>query len=551
MTKAEADEIEALLTKAESAGFCGMETCEVCKDHFGPLHGELLKRRLSAADRRAIPKGNFAIPEKAPGPGSYPVTDRKHGVAAVRLLHNAPPDEQKRIKAKVHAKFPDIDIKKELELLQKSPGVPDESVQTPKYKGDFGTGQSGLAGPVTAGHVRSNSSPSFDVGGESPYIIPDEAKVTNNPPFEKRPRREAEPVQSAAHQEGVGKSWEFEVVDGVVKQNWMSLDNAVSMAPQSPQEPSVDAANTLVLDRIVCAYMALKEAMAAQKADPDGMSDPLDAQVWAHLEDVCATLKNALIDQALDIAGIDAAMLKAESLLTKLGGADTTAGNGARTSEEENIMTTVTKEDLASFINESSGAAAVVAVKAALKAERKAEKAKMKAKMKGKKPPFMQAEKNANNGGDITQQQEEAGVNGRHPANDINSIPNGGHVDGQYVNKEKNGKKDKALKEVEGLLKSQGEKLGEMQELVTKIARRPRSGGPVLDGASRGAFPASEGRQNEAVAKGAGDPEIERLEKEIELVKVRPGADNAARLSDLQQQITYQRLYNAEAHGLL
>jgi hypothetical protein len=53
------------------------------------------------------------------------------------------------------------------------------------------------------------------------------------------------------------------------------------------------------------------------------------------------------------------------------------------------------------------------------------------------------------------------------------------------------------------------------------------------------------------VAKGAGDPEIERLEKEIELVKVRPGADNAARLSDLQQQITYQRLYNAEAHGLL
>ena len=83
MTKAEADEIEALLTKAESAGFCGMETCEVCKEHFGPLHGELLKRRLSAADRRAIPKGNFAIPEKAPGPGSYPVTDRKHGVRCV------------------------------------------------------------------------------------------------------------------------------------------------------------------------------------------------------------------------------------------------------------------------------------------------------------------------------------------------------------------------------------------------------------------------------------------------------------------------------------
>ena len=538
MTKAEADEIEALLTKAESAGFCGMETCEVCKERFGQLHGELMKRRLSAADRRAVPKGNFAIPEKAPGSGSYPVTDKGHAQAALRLMHNASPAEQKRIKAKVHAKFPDIDIAKELELLQKSPGVPDESVQTPKEKGHLNTGQSGLAGPVTAGHVRPETSPSFQVGGETPYIIPDEAKVTNNPPFEKRPRQEALVSD-------VGKSWEIEVVD---KQNWVSLDNTLSGGSQMPQEPSVASANSTVLDRIVCAYMALKEAMAAQKADPDGMNDPLDAQVWAHLEDVCATLKNALIDQALDIAGVEPAMLKAENLLTKLGGADTTAGNGARTSEEENIMTTVTKEELTTFVGETAGAAAVAAVKEALKAERKAEKAKMKGKMKGKgKPPFM-AEKNANNGGDITQQQEESGVHGKHEANDVNSVPNGGHVDGQYVNKEKKGNKDKALK---ALVAEQGEKLVAVGELLEKMARRPRSGGPVLDGASRGAFPASEGRQSESVAKGAGDPELERVEKEIEQVEGKSGFDNAQRLSDLQQTRTFLRLRNARLNELV
>jgi hypothetical protein len=543
MTKAEADEIEALLTKAEAAGFCGVIDCDVCKEHFGPLHGELMKRRLSAADRRAIPKDKFAIPEKAPGPGSYPVGDKTHAQAALRLMHNASPAEQKRIKAKVKREYPDIDVAKELELLQKSPGVPDESVQTPKEKGHLATGQSGLAGPVTAGHVRPETSPSYEAGGKTPYIIPDEAKVTNNPPFERRPRQEAMPQGS----EDMGKeSWEIEVVD---KQNWVSLDNNPAMASEMPQEPSVQSANATVLDRIVCAYVALKEAMAAQKADPDGMTDPLDAQVWAHLEDVCATLKNALIDQALDSVGIDAALLKAENLLTKLGGADTTAGNGARTSEEENIMTTVTKEDLTALVSETAGAAAVAAVKEALKAERKAEKAKMKGKMKGKKPPFMQAEKNANNGGDITSQQEHAGVKGNHEAEDVGAV--GGPVDGQYVNKEKSGKKDKAVKQVEALVEPLAKQIDDVQQLVAKMARRPRSGGPVLDGANRGAFPASEGRQTEAVAKGAGDPELERLEKEIAETEKRTGPDAAARLADLHQQKTYLRFYNAHQAGLL
>src|ERR1700677_1503644 len=456
MTKAEADEIEALLTKAESAGFCYVDDCEVCKDHFGPLHDELLKRKLRMKDRRALPKGDFAVPAKAPASGGYPINDESHARNALSRASGKPVEAQ--VRAAVHRKYPNIGAEKE--RLEKSPGVPDESVQAPKEKGHLATGQSGLAGPVTAGHVRPDNSPSYEVGGKTPYIIPDEAKVTNNPPFERRPRQEAMPQGS----EDMGKEpWEIEVVD---KQNWVSLDNNPAMASEMPQEPSVQSANATVLDRIVCAYVALKEAMAAQKADPDGMTDPLDAQVWAHLEDVCATLKNALIDQALDSVGIDAALLKAE--------------------------------------------------------------------------------KNANNGGDITREQEEAGVKGENKANDVNSV--GGPVDSQYVNKEKTGKKDKAIKQ---LVEAQAAELGEVKGLLEKMSKRPRSGGPFLGVAASGAFPAAEGRHSESVAKSAEDAELEPLLKEIEQMGGKPGWDNAQRYADLQQQATLIRLRNARLNSLL
>lgn len=38
--------------------------------------------RLSAAQRRSIPKSRFGIPSKAPGPGSYPLNDRTHQIKA-------------------------------------------------------------------------------------------------------------------------------------------------------------------------------------------------------------------------------------------------------------------------------------------------------------------------------------------------------------------------------------------------------------------------------------------------------------------------------------
>lgn len=59
--------------------------------------------RLSAAARRALPKSDFLVPSKAPGPGSYPVPDKAHEKAAVGLgeMHHGE-DFASRLKSKIN-----------------------------------------------------------------------------------------------------------------------------------------------------------------------------------------------------------------------------------------------------------------------------------------------------------------------------------------------------------------------------------------------------------------------------------------------------------------
>ena len=42
-------------------------------------------KKLTMAARRALPKSDFAVPSKAPGPGSYPMPDKQHAVVAKGL----------------------------------------------------------------------------------------------------------------------------------------------------------------------------------------------------------------------------------------------------------------------------------------------------------------------------------------------------------------------------------------------------------------------------------------------------------------------------------
>jgi hypothetical protein len=66
---------------------------------------------LSTADRRALPRSDFAIPEKAPGPGSYPIPDEEHGRDALsRVEENGDARERRRVIGAVSRKFPDMEI---------------------------------------------------------------------------------------------------------------------------------------------------------------------------------------------------------------------------------------------------------------------------------------------------------------------------------------------------------------------------------------------------------------------------------------------------------
>lgn len=59
--------------------------------------------KLTTAQRKALPKSAFAVPSKAPGPGSYPVNDRAHAAnARSRAAANASPAVQKTVNAKAN-----------------------------------------------------------------------------------------------------------------------------------------------------------------------------------------------------------------------------------------------------------------------------------------------------------------------------------------------------------------------------------------------------------------------------------------------------------------
>ena len=64
--------------------------------------------KLTAAARRKIPKGSFAVPSKAPKSGSYPIENRSH--AKYALARSSGKAVAGKVRAAVHRKFPGIKI---------------------------------------------------------------------------------------------------------------------------------------------------------------------------------------------------------------------------------------------------------------------------------------------------------------------------------------------------------------------------------------------------------------------------------------------------------
>ena len=65
--------------------------------------------RLTAAQRRRLPKSDYAIPSKAPKSGSYPINDKAHARNALaRVSQHGTADEKRKIRRKVAQRYPSI-----------------------------------------------------------------------------------------------------------------------------------------------------------------------------------------------------------------------------------------------------------------------------------------------------------------------------------------------------------------------------------------------------------------------------------------------------------
>lgn len=82
-----------------------------------PTGGRLAKKKgghLTAHERQRMPKKDFALPGKGKGPkgagaGFYPIEDKAHARNALaRVAQHGTPEEKAKVRAKVHAKYPDI-----------------------------------------------------------------------------------------------------------------------------------------------------------------------------------------------------------------------------------------------------------------------------------------------------------------------------------------------------------------------------------------------------------------------------------------------------------
>jgi hypothetical protein len=61
--------------------------------------------KLTAAQRKKIPKGSFA----EPGKRKYPIEDASHARNALsRVAQNGTPAEKKQVRAAVHRKYPNM-----------------------------------------------------------------------------------------------------------------------------------------------------------------------------------------------------------------------------------------------------------------------------------------------------------------------------------------------------------------------------------------------------------------------------------------------------------
>lgn len=519
----EADEQEEEMTEETAKSLCGQEDCLVC----API---LAKAKLKAATRNALPKSAFALPATR----QYPIHDANHARAALSRSSGKP--EEAKVKAAVGKKFPEIDQAD----AEKSTGVPDYATQLPLEGGHIAdTGQSGIRvvpmvmGTKPEGAIATEGGETSAVGGSNTQVIPVVSRVLN-PSGALTAAKVAYVVSSLAEAcDRIEEQRQRVAKDGP---GWMAMDNPSGAEAtdigSGPWESYDSATLSQVATNLAACGAAIgaiqqREAVEAAAGNMGDIADTWDlGEAESALEAALGIVARLAFHEGASAQkeGVEKvgrrlsgktenALRAAHSALSDvLTPKELPTGHGAGqdddSSEENDIMATVTKEDLAEVFT------------AALRQEREARKE-------------AKAKKNANNDGDITEQELDAGVKGHLAQGDL-AIPGEGHVNPEYANKEV----DEMRKE-----------LGEVKSLLEKIAKRPRIGGPNLTGATPTGFaPVSEGRQGEEVAKSTEDAEIENLRKELDETLKDKSPSGMQRASELSYSLTRKQL--AQGHRL-
>ena len=550
---------EAAQTEAEVEYVAWVEKSEL---------DEATKAKLKAADRKALPDSDFAYIDSKGG-RHLPIPDEDHVRAALGRFseqHFESKDAKRKAARKIKSKAKTLGIKLSdaatvSTTAAKSPGVPDFATETPKIAGQMTSeSHSGLGPPMTSGVRHPHSDPSFALGGESTYNIPAEGRIDQSlVPNIHEATRINRPNGAEAQKAEEGE----DLIHVVEKADYLTLANPTAAESTTPGSPTWEDYDAASLDEVAHGLAACaravdaiqkRETIEAVSGNPSDWEDAADLSAagdaingalafvarLAYHEASAGVQKSGRRLSASSESHIRAARDHLTHLLGD-GGETHTGPSGTKPSEEEEIMATVTKEELFAEMAKAAESAARKAVQDEF--ARTAKEAKKEAKRQRKLTD--KATKNANNGGDISAADMERQVHGHFDANDVNAVGDG--TDPQYVNAS-NDPRGSASKEskVKGgkALKAMASQLRETRELVEKMASRPRSGGPVLDGVARGAFPANGSRQVEAgqVAKSEADVNIERLEKAVE------STDPVAK-AEASQMLTYWRLIQAHEAG--
>ena len=104
------------------------------KDSYESQGKVIAEKDLDAAERRALPDSDFALPGKGKGPegkqaGSYPIPDKSHARMALAMVAKHGTSEEKaKVRAAVEKKFPGIKVSEEVQQLVNSERFSQEEI---------------------------------------------------------------------------------------------------------------------------------------------------------------------------------------------------------------------------------------------------------------------------------------------------------------------------------------------------------------------------------------------------------------------------------------